>query len=141
MKFHEKLVALRKQNGYTQEQLAEQLGVSRQAVSRWESGETTPEMSLLAKLSKIYGVSADYLINDEVQTERDIPVVQKTEQQAGKSYLFSAIGFTVALVCWIIALGFTEHDAVRALLIFNIALSSAVAAGFYVKYFRIKDGK
>ncbi len=136
MKFHEKLVALRKQNGYTQEQLAEQLGVSRQAVSRGESGETTPEMALLAKLCNIYGVSADYLINDEVQTERDIPVVQKTEKQAGKSYLFSAAGFTVAVVCWIMALSVVEHDAARVLLIFNIALSSALAAGFYVKYFR-----
>ncbi len=141
MKFYEKLVQLRKQNGYTQEQLAEQLGVSRQAVSRWEAGETTPEMSLLVKLCQIYGVSADYLINDEVQTERDIPAVKKTEQQAGKSFLFTAVGFTVALCCWIIALSVTEHEAARALLVFNVALSASVAAGFYVKYFKTGGGR
>ena len=47
MKFHEKLVKLRKSKGYTQEELAEKPGVSRQAVARWEAGDTTPDMKML----------------------------------------------------------------------------------------------
>ena len=48
--------------GYTQEQLSEKLGVSRQAVSRWELGETTPEMNILIQLCKVFDVSADYFL-------------------------------------------------------------------------------
>ncbi len=64
MKFEEKLVKLRKERTLSQEQLAEKLGVSRQAVSRWESGETTPDMANIIGLCRIFGISADYLLCD-----------------------------------------------------------------------------
>ena len=62
MKFEEKLIQLRKARGLSQEALAEQLGVSRQAISRWELGETTPDLAKLKQLSELYGVSTDYLL-------------------------------------------------------------------------------
>jgi len=69
MKFCEKLIQLRKQKGYSQESLAEKLDVSRQAISRWENGETTPDMSVLIKLCEVYSISADYLIRDDYEKE------------------------------------------------------------------------
>ena len=63
MQFNETLVKLRKEKGYTQEQLAEKLNVSRQAVARWESGDTAPDVYILKNLSDIFGVSADNLLN------------------------------------------------------------------------------
>ncbi len=57
-----RLQELRKKYGYSQEQLSEMLGVSRQAVSKWESGQTTPDINNLMKLSEIYNVSTDYLL-------------------------------------------------------------------------------
>ena len=62
MKFNEKLVMLRKQNNLSQEQLAEQLNVARQTVSKWELGETTPEMDKLIKMSEIFKISLDELM-------------------------------------------------------------------------------
>ncbi len=66
----EKLAKLRKQNNYTQEQLAELLGVSRQAISKWESDSAYPETEKLIKLSRLYDCSLDYLLKDEAQSER-----------------------------------------------------------------------
>lgn len=63
MQFNETLVKLRKEKGYTQEQLAEKLNVSRQAVARWESGDTAPDVYILKNLSEIFGVSADSFLN------------------------------------------------------------------------------
>ena len=63
MTFEEKLVALRKEKGLSQLQLAEQLNVSRQAVSRWESGAAMPTVDNLVYLSRLYGVSLDALLN------------------------------------------------------------------------------
>ena len=63
MQFDETLAMLRKSRGLTQEQLAEQLGVSRQAIARWESGETAPDVYILSDLSEIFEVSADNLLN------------------------------------------------------------------------------
>lgn len=77
MKFEEKLIQLRKARGLSQEALAEQLGVSRQAVSRWELGETTPDLANLKQLSELYGVSADYLIHDEYESDEDLPKVKE----------------------------------------------------------------
>ena len=64
MTLSEKIQACRKRAGLSQEQLAERLGVSRQAVSKWETGEATPELSKLAALCSVLNVSADWFLND-----------------------------------------------------------------------------
>ena len=61
MELYEKLYELRRASGMSQEELAEKLGVSRQAVSKWESGATQPELPKLIELSKIYPVSYTHL--------------------------------------------------------------------------------
>ena len=64
MTLREKLIVLRDKAGISQMALAHQIGVSRQAVSRWESGDTTPSTDKLKALAKIYDVSLDWLCND-----------------------------------------------------------------------------
>lgn len=64
MTLREKLIVLRDKAGITQMELAHQLGVSRQAVTRWESGDTAPSMDKLKALAKLYGVSLDCLCSD-----------------------------------------------------------------------------
>lgn len=64
MTLRDKMIVLRDKAGISQMALAEQLGVSRQAVTRWESGDTTPSMDKLKALAKIYDVSLDWLCSD-----------------------------------------------------------------------------
>lgn len=65
MIFSEKLQILRKNRGYTQEALADILGVSRQAVAKWESGQIYPDISNLIQISNLMSVSVDYLVKDQ----------------------------------------------------------------------------
>ena len=62
MEISERLQQLRKEENYSQEQLAEMLGISRQAVSKWESGQGYPDINNIIKLTEIYNVSADYIL-------------------------------------------------------------------------------
>ena len=62
----DKIIELRKKNGWSQEELAEKLDVSRQAVSKWESAQSVPDMNRVLLLSKVFGVSTDYLLKDEL---------------------------------------------------------------------------
>lgn len=71
MKFNEKLIELRKATGFSQEELANKLNVARQTVSKWELGETTPEMDKLVKLSEIFNVTLDELIKDENDNQKN----------------------------------------------------------------------
>ena len=72
MELYEKLYELRRASGMSQEELAEKLGVSRQAVSKWESGATQPELSKLIELSKLYSVSVDELLSlEHAKPEQD----------------------------------------------------------------------
>ena len=64
MSLSDNLRALRKQKGYSQEQLAERLNVSRQAVSKWENGASDPSTSNLLALAKLYGISAEDLLKE-----------------------------------------------------------------------------
>ena len=66
----DKLVELRKKNGYSQEELAAKLGLSRQAISKWERAEASPDTDNLICLAKLYGVSLDELLknDDDVET-------------------------------------------------------------------------
>lgn len=63
--FSEKLMSLRKARGWSQEQLGEQVGVSRQTVSKWELGDTTPEMEKLIALGDLFGITLDELTGRE----------------------------------------------------------------------------
>ena len=65
--FSEKLIALRRQAGCSQEQLADRLGVTRQSVSKWESGSAMPELPKLIALSELFSVSIDYLVKDQLE--------------------------------------------------------------------------
>lgn len=116
MKFNEKLVLLRKRHGYSQEALAEKLGVSRQAVSRWESGDTTPEMSLLIKICAAFNVSADYLIHDENTEESAAASMNKKDKESATTkknhipILFSAFCFIFAAVFAVIGVVFSTNS-------------------------------
>ena len=86
MTFAEKLLKLRKEKGMSQEDLAESLEVSRQAVSRWEMGTAMPDSPNLLKISQLFGVSADYLLHDEFCSEKDTPAVKETTSELKKDY-------------------------------------------------------
>ena len=68
MKLADKLTKLRKDSNYTQEQLADILGVSRQSISKWESGLSIPETEKLIKLGELYNCSMDYLLKDSIES-------------------------------------------------------------------------
>lgn len=68
----EKITKLRKQNGWSQEDLAMKLNVSRQSVSKWESTASIPDLDKIIKMSELFGVSTDYLIKDTIEEENSI---------------------------------------------------------------------
>lgn len=65
----EKIIKLRKQNGWSQEDLAMHMGVSRQSVSKWESMASIPDLDKIVKLSQLFGVSTDYLLKDDLEED------------------------------------------------------------------------
>lgn len=67
MELKDKLQLMRKQNGYSQEQLADKIGIARQTISKWETGQAVPELNGLIQLSNLYGVTIDRMVkeNDE----------------------------------------------------------------------------
>ena len=69
MTLQEKIIKLRKKNGWSQEELADKLYVTRQAVSKWESGQSLPDVEKIVHMSKLFRVTTDYLLNDEIGTE------------------------------------------------------------------------
>ena len=77
MKLSDKIVGLRKSRGMSQETLAEHLNVSRQAVSRWEMGTAMPDAANILRLSKLFHVTADYLLDDEYQSDSDLPGIKE----------------------------------------------------------------
>ena len=76
MTFGEKLYHLRTQQGISQEALARKLDVSRQAISRWELGEVVPDTANVLAVSRLFGVSTDYLLREECLGDDDIPAVK-----------------------------------------------------------------
>lgn len=65
----DKIIRLRKKNGWCQEELAEKMNVSRQAVSKWEAAQTTPDLEKILALGSLFGVTTDYLLKDEMEDE------------------------------------------------------------------------
>lgn len=122
MKFNEKLVMLRKQNNLSQEQLAEQLNVARQTVSKWELGETTPEMDKLIKMSEIFKISLDELMKEETQGETvNDPNNTNSQKLAGMTikilkgigifFIIIVIMYIILIVAGLVAFNRTGNDS------------------------------
>ena len=77
----QRLCKLRKEHGYSQEQLADELGVSRQAVSKWERGEASPDTDNLIALARLYNISVDDLLFEKPSAEVTAPPAEKKEEK------------------------------------------------------------
>lgn len=87
MKLNEKIARCRRHAGLSQEALAEQIGVSRQAISKWETGEASPEISKLPLLARTFGVTADWLLNEEEEAaEPDVDPTPAQEEPPRRQY-------------------------------------------------------
>lgn len=88
----DKIIKLRRQFGWSQEELAEKMNVSRQSVSKWESANSIPDLNKIIKLGEIFGVSTDYLIKDEIEDVESIsedsePGVLKVTLEQATDYI------------------------------------------------------
>ena len=72
----DKIINERKKNGWSQEELAEKLGVSRQSVSKWEGAQSVPDMQRILEMSRIFGVSCDYLLKEELEPEESVRLAE-----------------------------------------------------------------
>ena len=84
MIFADKLIALRKKAGYSQEELAEKMGVTRQSVSKWESGQSIPDIEKIIRISDLFEVSIDYLLRDNVE---EMPDKQNKPDKPDRPYI------------------------------------------------------
>lgn len=82
----DKIINLRKKNGWSQEELAEKLGVTRQSISKYEGAQSIPDLDKILKLSEIFGVTTDYLIKDELEEEEyAASQMQENESESDRS--------------------------------------------------------
>ncbi len=122
-----KLQILRKQKGLSQEQLANRLGVSRQAVSKWELDATLPDTENIIKLKNIFDVSFDYLIDDTQTEYKSEPLpVQEHSQIKGNKY--SNTLYTILIIFAVLAFIYTCRSLIR----FAPMLNSFFAGGMKI---------
>ena len=152
MIFADKLIELRKKSGMSQEELAEKLGVSRQSVSKWEGAQSTPDLNRILELSKIFGVTTDYLLKDEMEAntetaEKSIsdetePPLRRVSMEDANSFLnangkraaLTALGVSLCILCvtpMILLEGFfsSDIDAVGIVIMFMMI---AGAVGLFI---------
>ena len=80
MNMQDKLQFLRKQSGYSQEEVADKIGIARQTISKWENGQAVPELSGLIALSELYGVTIDRIVKDDDDCNTSLCVDAKLEK-------------------------------------------------------------
>ena len=99
MIFADKLITLRKKAGWSQEELAEKLNVTRQSVSKWEGAQSVPDIDKILQLSRLFGVTTDYLLKDDAAepeyTEDDTSPLPRRKALTAASWLV-----VVAIFLW-----------------------------------------
>jgi len=145
MTFSEKIINLRKAHGWSQEDFAEKLNVSRQAISRWENDNALPDALNILQISKLFGVTTDYLLNDDYTSDKDIPVVKNATQETDniilkkkQGHFIAAICFTLASFCWIMALAYSSNTFQLCLFCLALAFCTVNAVVQFVLYSRKK---
>lgn len=145
MTFSEKIINLRKAHGWSQEDFAEKLNVSRQAISRWENDSALPDALNILQISKLFGVTTDYLLNDDYTSDKDIPVVKNATQETDNiilkkkhGHFIAAICFTLASFCWIMSLAYSSNTFQLGLFCFALAFCTVNAVVQFVLYSKKK---
>ena len=93
MIFADKLIRLRKKSGWSQEELAEQMNVTRQSVSKWEGAQSVPDLEKIVRLSELFGVTTDYLLKDEIEeteflnTSKDLSSAKRVSMEEANAFL------------------------------------------------------
>lgn len=116
MDFSDKILSLRKNRGLTQEQLAEKLNVSRQSVSKWESGQAIPELETIVALCRVFDITTDYLLKPSEMDELSIKteMLEKQQQQLlirEQRYkrIFTCIMYSLGIYLFFFAVYFIGH--------------------------------
>lgn len=137
MKLSDKIVKLRKINGWSQEELAERLNVSRQAVSRWEGGTAQPDATNILQLSKLFNVTTDYLLNDEYDSDEDLPKVKEVKSDG----IHQIMVFLVTLEVMILIIQFMSFIILQNVFFGILSFLPFVAAigGFEYAYQKNED--
>lgn len=141
MTFSEKLLRLRRQAGFSQEELADKLQVSRQAISRWELGTAMPDAPNLLALGRIFAVSTDYLLRDEWESDKyaeppaakpALTAEQKRNNRAAALALLMALSAMATLVGLLGCMVLQNNIVV----LMGLMLHVAIAGGFEVSFRR-----
>lgn len=104
----EKILTLRKNAKLSQEQLAEKLGVSRQAISKWELGTSLPEIDKLILMSEFFNVSIDYLVKEQIEDEQHqdfnqtVTEAEKKTTEHSKSKVIGLAICVIGVICLVI---------------------------------------
>ncbi len=130
MKFSEKIYLLRKEAGMTQSELAEALHVSRQSISKWEMGTTMPDMVNIIAISKIFLVSIDYLIHDDIEVRESQKKINLPSHNNKKKFtiVFFFIFLLLALLFWGI-----RQNAVGTMILFLLIAGTALLIIFIIR--------
>lgn len=132
MKLSDKILELRKSHRMSQEDLAEKLNVSRQAISRWESGTAMPDANNILQISKLFGVTTDFLLNDDYQSDNDLPKVKEVQ----KGNLGQVMVYMVTLEVMILLMQFMTTVILQNVFFsfLSFVLFVAVIGGFEYGY-------
>lgn len=143
MKLPDKIIKHRKANGWSQEDFAEKLNISRQAISRWENGTALPDAQNILQISKLFNVTTDYLLNDDYESDGDIPAVLTATKETDdlfsrkkQLHLVSAIGFTISAFCSLMGLLNSTNNIQLGLSCFVLALCTGNAVAQYILFFK-----
>ena len=138
MKFSEKIIKIRKENGLSQEEFGNKINVSRQAISKWKSEQSQPEVEKIKEISKVFGVSIEYLLNDEFKNDNTKKVSKFNKKKFGKCLL------KVIIVLIIIYLMYSAYKFIilykRYKNIQNIS-DNEICEGTYTTYYEDKITK
>ncbi|WP_260632110.1 helix-turn-helix domain-containing protein [Bacillus bingmayongensis] len=130
MAFGEKLFKLRKENGLSQEALAEKLNTTRQAISKWENGQGVPETEKLLMIGNVFGVSVYYLLKDTIEQSHENELGYYVSREMAEGYFlyeqkiskYIALGFSLLILSTVPYLIFKQDPAIYTFLIIIIAV-------------------
>ncbi len=140
----DKIVKLRKRYGWSQEELAEKMDVSRQSISKWEGASSIPDLNKILMLSKIFGVSTDYLVKDEIEDSEELiedvdtglkkvtleeaTLYVHNKSEASKLISKGVLFILYSIVPLFILIALSELDRI------NLILNTAIAIGFILLF-------